>query len=305
MKKYGKMTKAELIRRLEALEQGAPAASSASEHERLLHELQVHQIELETQNTELREAQLLMEDSRDRYANLYDQALFGCLTLSAKGEIRDINLTAAAMLGVERSRLEGVPFHRHVAREDLARFREHLQRLSDESSAVELRLAPKNGGTLPILMQSRLVFDAEKQGFVCRTTLTDITARQQFEQAQAQAARAFAEAVGETVRHPLLVLDGDLRVKTANHAFCQLFQVRREETENRFIHNLGPVQWDVAKLRELLEEILPKHSHFENFEVDADFPGAGRKKLVLHARRVLDEAQKTQWILLAIEEAKG
>ena len=123
--------------------------------------------------------------------------------------------------------------------------------------------------------------------------------------AQAREAREFADAIVETVRHPLLVLDGDLRVKTANHAFYRLFHVRPEETENRFVYNLGKAQWDIAKLRELLEGILPKNSRFENFEVDAEFPGVGRKKLVLNARRIADERLKTKSILLAIEEAKS
>jgi two-component system CheB/CheR fusion protein len=123
--------------------------------------------------------------------------------------------------------------------------------------------------------------------------------------AQAREAREFADAIVETVRHPLLVLDGDLRVKTANHAFYRLFHVRPAETENRFVYNLGKAQWDIAKLRELLEGILPKNSCFENFEVDAEFPGVGRKKLVLNARRIADERLKTKSILLAIEEAKS
>ena len=121
---------------------------------------------------------------------------------------------------------------------------------------------------------------------------------------QAREAREFAEAVIETVRHPLLVLDGELRVKTANRAFCEMFRLRPEETENRFIYHLGKAQWDIAKLRELLENILPKNSRFENFEMDAEFPGAGRKRLVLNARRIADEGLKTKAILLAMEEAR-
>lgn len=122
--------------------------------------------------------------------------------------------------------------------------------------------------------------------------------------AEAREAREFADAIVETVRHPLLVLDGDLRVTTANRAFYELFQVRPRETENRFVYNLGKAQWDIAKLRELLEDILPKSSRFENFEVDAEFTGVGRKKLVLNARRITDEGLKTKSILLAIEETK-
>jgi PAS domain-containing protein len=111
------------------------------------------------------------------------------------------------------------------------------------------------------------------------------------------------------VRQPLLVLDGELRVKTANHAFYELFQISPKETETRLIYRLGKAQWDIARLRKLLEEILPKSAHFENFEVEAEFPGVGRKKLVLNARRLLDGGEGDgskgkQYILLAMEEYK-
>jgi hypothetical protein len=84
-----------------------------------------------------------------------------------------------------------------------------------------------------------------------------------------------------------------------------LFRARPEETENRFIYNLGQAQWNMAKLRDLLEEILPKNAHVENFEVMAEFPGVGRKKLVLNARRITDHGTQAPSILLALEEAKG
>jgi two-component system CheB/CheR fusion protein len=117
--------------------------------------------------------------------------------------------------------------------------------------------------------------------------------------------REFAEAVVATVRQPLLVLDGNLRVRTANRAFYEMFQVRPDETENQFIYNLGAAQWNIVKLRKLLGEILPRNLHFENFEVDAEFPGVGRKKLLLNAHRIADDGKRAQWILLPMEEAEA
>ena len=183
MKKYDSMTKAELVRCIKALEKSAPASEIAFEHERLLHDLQVHQVELETQNRELREAQQIIELSRDRYADLYDFAPVGYVTLSDKGVIRDINLTAAAMLGVERSRLVGVPFHLYVAGGDGARFREHLRGLSDERVTTEVHLSRKGGASIPVVLQSVLHYDEGKKGFICRTAITDISERKQAEQA--------------------------------------------------------------------------------------------------------------------------
>ena len=121
--------------------------------------------------------------------------------------------------------------------------------------------------------------------------------------AEARQARDFAEAVIATTRQPLLVLDGKLRVKMANRAFYQLFKVRPEETEKQLIYALGEAQWDIARLRKLLGEILAKKTHFENFTVDIVFPGVGKKKLLLNARRLVGGNPDAPEILLAMEEA--
>jgi two-component system CheB/CheR fusion protein len=119
-----------------------------------------------------------------------------------------------------------------------------------------------------------------------------------------QEAREYAQAIIETVREPLLVLNGKLRVQVANRAFYQMFQVTPEETESRPLYDLGDHQWDLPRLRELLEEILPTNSRFEDFQVDEEFPRIGRKRLVLNARRIERRNGSTPLILLAMEEAK-
>jgi len=92
-------------------------------------------------------------------------------------------------------------------------------------------------------------------------------------------ARHLAESIVETVREPLLVLDGDLVVQLANHSFYRTFRVSSDETINHLLYNLGDGQWDIPRLRLLLEEILPQNSHFEDFEVEHDFPTVGPKSL--------------------------
>jgi PAS domain S-box-containing protein len=105
----------------------------------------------------------------------------------------------------------------------------------------------------------------------------------------------------ETVREPLVILDGQLRVQTANKAFYQMFTVTPAETENRLIYELGNRQWDIPALRKLLEEVLPVHKVFEAFEVEHAFPQIGRKIMVLNARG-LYRADRPALILLAIED---
>jgi two-component system CheB/CheR fusion protein len=118
----------------------------------------------------------------------------------------------------------------------------------------------------------------------------------------AEEARTYAEGVVNTVREPLLILDGDLRVVSANSSFLKTFRVRREETAGSLVFELGNHQWDIPKLRELLETILPRSSEFNDFTVEHDFPTIGRKKMLLNARRIYQEGKKTLLILLAIED---
>jgi two-component system CheB/CheR fusion protein len=113
-----------------------------------------------------------------------------------------------------------------------------------------------------------------------------------------------ADALIENAREAILVLDGGLRVVSANLAFCRQFEVSREETQNRAIYELGDGQWNIPKLRELLENILPNNGRVEDFEVRHDFPRMGELRMMLNAGRI--EPQTGQrMILLYIEDVTG
>ncbi|MBW2063048.1 MAG: sigma 54-interacting transcriptional regulator [Deltaproteobacteria bacterium] len=101
---------------------------------------------------------------------------------------------------------------------------------------------------------------------------------------------------------PLVMLDSDLKVVKANHSFYRTFKVTPEGTEGVLIYDLGNGQWNIPKLRELLEDILPHNSTFNDFEVQHDFETIGRKIMHLNARRIHGEAKQSQMILLAIED---
>ncbi len=114
-------------------------------------------------------------------------------------------------------------------------------------------------------------------------------------------AREYAESIVATVRGPLLVLDAQLHVRSANRAFYEAFRVTPAETEGRFIYDLGDGQWDIPGLRTLLEDIVPTNSSLEGFEVERDFEQIGLKTMLLNARRFPPEGQH-ELLLLAIED---
>jgi signal transduction histidine kinase len=118
----------------------------------------------------------------------------------------------------------------------------------------------------------------------------------------AQETRRYAESIVETVREPLMVLDADLKVLSANRSFYNTFKVIPGETIGNFIYDLGSRQWDIPRLRILLEDILPKNTKFDNFEVEHNFPIIGHKIMLLNACRIYRKDIGTQMVLLAIED---
>jgi two-component system, chemotaxis family, CheB/CheR fusion protein len=117
--------------------------------------------------------------------------------------------------------------------------------------------------------------------------------------------KQLAEEVVEIVRQPLLVLDADLSVRKANRAFYQKFKVNPKETVGRLLYDLGNRQWDIPRLRELLETIIPQDSTLEGYAVEHEFEGIGRRRMVLHARRINATEGRPDLILLAFEEGEG
>ena len=117
-----------------------------------------------------------------------------------------------------------------------------------------------------------------------------------------QEVQSFAEAIVETVREPLLVLDKDLHVKMANRSFLGTFRASKGETEGRLLYELGNGQWDIPELRRLLEDIIPQHTEFRDFEVTHDFPAIGRRTMLLNARKLSEPGVNRELFLLAMED---
>jgi chemotaxis protein methyltransferase CheR len=111
-----------------------------------------------------------------------------------------------------------------------------------------------------------------------------------------------AQGIVDTIRDPLLVLDQDLRVVSANRAFCQTFRMTRQNIEDRAVYALGDGQWNIPALRFLLENIAPHHTVMEGYEVEREFPGIGRRSMLLNAREVVSQRNARKLILLTIED---
>jgi two-component system CheB/CheR fusion protein len=116
-----------------------------------------------------------------------------------------------------------------------------------------------------------------------------------------QVARDFSNNIVETLRDSLLILDDKLKVLSANRSFYKVFDTTSENTVGKFIYELENNNWDIPELRKLLEEIIPKATFFEAFEVEYNFKKSGRKKLLLNAREIFQGDKDSKLILLAIQ----
>ena len=114
--------------------------------------------------------------------------------------------------------------------------------------------------------------------------------------------RSLEEAIVDTVREPLIVLDEAMRVLIASRSFYSAFQVTKPEAEGRSLFELGNGQWNIASLRERLGQIIPDHATIEGFEVEHDFPTLGQRTMLLNARKVFYEGNGSTSLLLAIED---
>jgi len=166
-----------------------------------------------------------------------------------------------------------------------------------------------------MLLNARRIMQTEGGPQLILLAIEDITEKMRLEkelaertrdteqaQADAEAATRANEDIIETVREPLLVLDSDLRVLKANRSFYDSFKVTPAETIGNLIYDLGNRQWDIPRLRTLLEEILPQDNKFDDYEVEHVFSSIGHKVMLLNARRIMQEETGSQLILLAIED---
>jgi signal transduction histidine kinase/CheY-like chemotaxis protein len=154
-------------------------------------------------------------------------------------------------------------------------------------------------GRRVMLLNARKL-QAGHHGELLVLAMEDVTERRRSE-ADLKAIETYAQNIVDTVREPLLILDTTLRVRSGNRAFYQTFEVSLQETENRLIYELGNGQWDIPDLRTLLEDIVPKSSVFNDFELEHDFPSIGRRVMLLNARK-LQAGHHGELLVLAMED---
>jgi len=163
----------------------------------------------------------------------------------------------------------------------------------------EREVRNKEGRWYLLRVRPYMTLDNKIDGAVL--VLVDIDALKRTE-AEITEAREYADAIIRTTRDPLLVLNADLRLHSANEAFYKTFKAAPGESEGRLIYELGNGQWNIPRLRELLEDILPRNSFFNSLEITHDFESIGRRIMLLNARKLGGANGRPAKILVGIQD---
>lgn len=198
----------------------------------LIDELEINQLVLETKCQALQESLDDLEESRNRYAALYDFAPVGYVTFDHNGCIQEINLTGASLIGLERSQLIGMPMFTIVAKSNLKLFLDHLRRCkrTDEKVITELSLATKNGAPVQVQLLSVPNKSADGCSSFYKTVITDISERKRYEKELARLDRLnlvgeLAAGIGHEVRNPMTTVRGFLQLYKKKDSFIQYKEI--------------------------------------------------------------------------------
>ena len=261
-------------------------------------ELQSANEELTTVNEELQNRNRELAATNGDLRNFLSAVTVAVVMVDQDLRVRRFNTAAEKLL--ELSPIDiGRPIGHVRGHIETPRLEEQVKRVIESLNATSEEVQDVNGCWFAISVRPYRTLDERIAGAVI--TFQDIDPLKRGLEASEEA-RQYAESLIETVREPLVVLDADLRVQRATPAFYEAFLVSREETEGRFLYDLGNGQWNRPRLRELLGSTLFRSEAFHDFEVEHDFPHIGRRTMRLNARRIPSRDPQRRTILLAIED---
>ncbi|MDF2876383.1 MAG: cheB 6, partial [Sporomusa sp.] len=271
--------------------------SMNEELETAKEELQSTNEELMTLNEELRTRNIELSQVNNDMINLLRSISIPILILSSDLRIRRFNSVAEKAFNLISTDV-GRPINNIKPNIDIPDLEQASLEVIDTLNCKEQEVQDRWGHWYSMQIRPYKTVDNKIEGVII--SFADInTLKKSYE--VAQEAREYAEAIVETVRHSLIVLDADLRLKTANQAFYHNFQIIPEEMTGQSIFQMKGGQWDVPELRILLTDIQEHDTAFEGFTISCDFPDIGKQTMLINARRVVNAHNKTKRILLAFE----
>ena len=283
----------------EVLSANEELQSTNEELQTAKEELQSSNEELMTLNDELRNRNAEIGQTSDDLLNVLSSIQIPLAIVDTMLRIRRITPAAERLLGIvpsdpNRRIIDAKPLVEIPNLETL------LHTAIDNLSVIEQEVRDREGKWW--LLRIRPYRSTEKKIDGAVLTLLDINELKRTS-IQSEERRVFSEALVETMRDPFLVLDDRFGVRQVNEAFLNFFRAGKEDVEGKFLFSLENNAWEIPALRTLMEEILPKNTHFRDFQIEREFRGIGRKVLLLHARQVKFSHANEPMILLTFEDA--
>ena len=290
-------TRENLRSTVEELETSNEELNSTNEElESSREEMQSMNEELNTINNEYSKKIEEMSGISDDMKNLLNSTDIATIFLDEDLHIKWFTPPTATVLNLREGDV-GRPVSDITARITLDSLAGDAQKVLDDLIPVETEVQAGDNHWYSMRILPYRTSDNAIDGVVI--SFIDIS-RQKELQEELKKALEYTNSILDTIREPMVVLNGDLKIESVNQAFYRTFNVDKKETEGILLYQLGNGQWDIPELKKLLGEILPKNTSFEDYEVEHDFPGIGKRRIILNARRLqLDEAQR---ILLAMED---
>jgi two-component system CheB/CheR fusion protein len=282
----------------EAMSMNEELQSTNEELEASKEELQSVNEELTTLNTQLTDTTDEVTAANNDLSNLIGSTDIATIFLDRELRIKRFTPPATELLNLIPSDVGKPVGHIQQSFRGLV-LADEAQKVLKDMSTTEREVSTDDGRWYLARVLPYRTADNRIDGVV--TTFSEVTQLKQTE-ASLENARAYAESIVETIREPLLVLDAELRAVSANAAFYKTFKVKPADTEGRPFYELGGRQFDIPALRQLLEDVIPDNSQVMDFEVEHEFPGIGRRSMLLNARRVEQAGDRPQLILLAMED---
>ena len=261
-------------------------------------ELQSLNEELITLNAELQSKNEALSETSDDLKNLLNSTQVATLFLDNNLKIKRFTPYVTKIINLIQSDM-GRPITDIVSNLQYDSLVKDANEVLKTLVSKETKVQTSDGGSYQLQIIPYRTVDNIIDGVVI--TFTDITDFRKMAERMTERTE-YAEGIIRTVREPLVVLNSEMKIISANPSFYRTFHVAPEDTEGTTLYNLGNGQWNIPAMRQLLEEILPQNTQIEGFLMEHEFPIVGKRRMLLNARRIAQKGSRKELILLAIED---